>query len=188
MPDDTQHPGRIAFPKLLTDMGLLGTGVEIGVFRGWHSKLLLDNWAGKKIWGVDCYRQIPFFLDGVDVNKFHYSPKMWASVKATGEATLAPYGDRFELIHKDSEKASERFDDGSLDWVYVDDGHFFEAVIRDIDFWERKIRPGGVIAGHDYYDEHTACTVEVKMAVDYHYGDRVKSWDTGKLPTWYVLL
>jgi hypothetical protein len=42
------------------------------------------------------------------------------------------------------------YGDASLDYVYLDADHHYEAVCRDIDAWLPKVKPGGVIAGHDF--------------------------------------
>ncbi len=55
---------------------------------------------------------------------------------------------------------SGMFDDSSLDFVFVDGCHDTSAVIRDIDTWIPKLRPGGVIAGDDFGWE------SVKLAVN----------------------
>tara|TARA_R110002073_G_scaffold8068_1_gene45100 strand:- start:2751 stop:3320 length:570 start_codon:yes stop_codon:yes gene_type:complete len=40
--------------------------------------------------------------------------------------------------------------DSSLDAIYVDAAHTYEAVLPQLIAWRPKVRPGGVIAGHDY--------------------------------------
>lgn len=40
--------------------------------------------------------------------------------------------------------------DASLDWVYIDAGHDFDSVSRDLDAVRPKMKPGGIIAGHDF--------------------------------------
>lgn len=40
--------------------------------------------------------------------------------------------------------------DGSLDLVYIDGGHDYETVLSDLLVYPAKVRPGGIIAGHDY--------------------------------------
>lgn len=39
---------------------------------------------------------------------------------------------------------------GSLDFVYIDAGHRYEDVRADIRAWLPKVKPGGLIGGHDY--------------------------------------
>jgi predicted O-methyltransferase YrrM len=48
-----------------------------------------------------------------------------------------------------AEAASELRDD-SLDFVFVDAEHTHDAVTRDLAAWWPKVRPGGLLAGHDY--------------------------------------
>lgn len=40
--------------------------------------------------------------------------------------------------------------DGSLDFVYVDGAHSREAFLADVRAWRPKLKPGGVLAGHDF--------------------------------------
>lgn len=42
------------------------------------------------------------------------------------------------------------YGDASLDYVYIDADHHYEPVCRDIDAWLPKVKPGGIIAGHDF--------------------------------------
>ena len=54
----------------------------------------------------------------------------------------------------DSLEAASRFDDASLDFVFIDAAHEKDAVLADIKAWLPKVKKGGVIAGHDYYPEN----------------------------------
>lgn len=56
-------------------------------------------------------------------------------------------------------EASKLFKDKSLDFVFIDADHSYESVKEDIEHWKPKVKPGLVLAGHDYYDP------EVKRAV-----------------------
>jgi len=67
----------------------------------------------------------------------------WCFEQSTG---LNP--ERF-LINADSALAAERYDDGSVDFVFIDADHAEAAVKSDIAAWLPKVRPGGMIAGHD---------------------------------------
>ena len=46
--------------------------------------------------------------------------------------------------------------------VFLDGDHSYEAVKADIESWMPKIKPGGILAGHDYGAEHPG----VKQAAD----------------------
>lgn len=51
----------------------------------------------------------------------------------------------------DSVSAAGGFEDGTVDFVWIDANHEYEAVKADIEVWLPKVRAGGVIAGHDYF-------------------------------------
>jgi hypothetical protein len=42
------------------------------------------------------------------------------------------------------------FPDGSLDWAYIDTTHAYELTCQELALSQRKVRRGGIIAGHDY--------------------------------------
>lgn len=53
-------------------------------------------------------------------------------------------------IRLESTEAAQMYRDSSLDFVFLDADHSFQAVCRDIEEWAPKVKPGGVLAGHDY--------------------------------------
>jgi SAM-dependent methyltransferase len=60
----------------------------------------------------------------------------------------------FEWIYplqEDSAKAAARFEDASLFFVFIDADHDFEPCSNDIRAWLPKVRPGGILAGHDFH-------------------------------------
>ena len=58
-----------------------------------------------------------------------------------------------KLIRLPSPEAAAIFPDGYFDLVYIDAYHYYEAVCMDITAWLPKVRPGGLLAGHDYNQE-----------------------------------
>ncbi len=50
----------------------------------------------------------------------------------------------------DSLAAATEFEDASIDAVFIDGDHSEEAVRWDISAWLPKVKPGGIIAGHDF--------------------------------------
>lgn len=65
-------------------------------------------------------------------------------------ANIAPVKDSIVPVRSDSAEAAARFRDGSVDFVYVDAGHTFEAVSRDLAAWWPKLRRGAIMAGDDW--------------------------------------
>jgi hypothetical protein len=63
-------------------------------------------------------------------------------------------------IRMTSVGASKLYTDNSLDFVFIDAFHTYDAVKEDIGVWMPKVRIGGVLAGHDYD------WPEVRRAVD----------------------
>jgi autotransporter strand-loop-strand O-heptosyltransferase len=65
-----------------------------------------------------------------------------------------------------SNKAYRRYDDESLDFVFLDSDHSYKSVNKDIEKWYPKIKPGCIIAGHDWIDPFPG----VKQAVREQFG------------------
>ena len=49
-----------------------------------------------------------------------------------------------------SVKAARCFEDGELDFVFIDGEHNYEAAKADIEAWWPKVRSGGLLISHDY--------------------------------------
>ncbi len=64
---------------------------------------------------------------------------------------LGPVAEHYEYIRATSLVAARRFEDGSLDFVFVDGSHAFRDVLDDLEAWYPKVRAGGTLAGHDYH-------------------------------------
>lgn len=51
--------------------------------------------------------------------------------------------------------------------IYINERHYFQAVWDHLEIWSKKVRPGGILAGHDYLDGVLPSgNFEVKSAVD----------------------
>jgi hypothetical protein len=58
--------------------------------------------------------------------------------------------DMITVIEGDSAESAELLDDASLAFCYIDAAHDYESVKRDILAWRSKVKPDGILAGHDY--------------------------------------
>lgn len=66
-------------------------------------------------------------------------------------------------IRRLSWEGAEPFKDESLAFVFLDAGHTYEAVQKDLLAWYPKIKSGGILAGHDYGDNNPANGVRLAV-------------------------
>lgn len=140
--------GRWQLPSLLNARDLYGTGVEIGVCEGWFSCYLLENWRGTKLISVDPWKHFAAgYVDGCNVGQAEMD-----AICARATARLAVFGRRSEIWRLLGDEAAAKIPAGSLDFVYIDAQHHYEAVKADLATWYPKLKTGGLLAGHDYMD------------------------------------
>ena len=146
--------------KLLATLGL-NRGAEIGVNRGRFSERLCKENSDIELYCIDPWSKN---LDVRDMDKRH---------RQTVER-LKPYN--ATVIKKTSMDAVVDFEDDFLDFVFVDGNHEFDYACMDIICWSNKVRSGGIVACHDYFQFYNAGVVD---AVDaYTRTHRVSPWYT----------
>lgn len=145
--------------------------VEVGCYQGESTELFIQKFD---LWMLFC---VDPWKEGYDENdQASFSPM--EEVKKRFFERMSLYKNCVAYEASSLQVASDTAD-GSMDLVYIDGDHRLEAVKQDIEAWIVKIRPGGIIAGHDYGDE-------VKEAVDKKFGEEnVVSFSDS---TWAVIL
>jgi hypothetical protein len=140
--------------RLLRRLPKRSVGVEIGVWAGDLSAAilravrparlhLLDPWAFAP---DEAYEQA--WYGGTRAGSQAEMDEVYERVLQRFEAEIA---DGVVVIHRSpSAEAAARFEDGSLDWVYVDGNHLYDYVRADLELFGPKLRPGGLLAGDDY--------------------------------------
>jgi predicted O-methyltransferase YrrM len=96
-------------------------------------------------------------------------------------ACFPPDGPQLERVKFTSErsvKAAEAFEKRSLDFVFIDADHSFEAVRDDIAAWMPKVKKGGTLAGHDLNMHYPGVETAVRKAFGAHWEGRrnVDNW------------
>lgn len=151
------------FGSWLTANKYVGMGVEIGTFRGEYAKLLLETWGGLIV-TIDPYswKTDQQYVDGCTIDWKNPARPVLDPEAVFEEAARNCDNPRCKLLRCYAEDVAPTVDDYSLDFVYIDGNHAGEAVKRDIDLWWPKVRPGGILGGHDLYtrdDELQKCGV-----------------------------
>lgn len=147
-------------PILARRLGL-HRAAEIGVQRGQYSRRITRKWHGE-LFLIDSWE---YFKSGyTDVSNVEQDKhdNNYEFVK-----TLFTDKTNVHIIRKCSIEAAADFKDGSLDWIFIDANHAYEAVKADLKAWYPKVRSGGILSGHDYCDAVNKKGVYgVKTAVD----------------------
>ena len=109
-------------------------GAEIGVFKGGFSRIMLEQIPGLELLCVDKW-----------VNHGH----------TKGSSSYKTAMDNLKNLNAiiknmPSIEAAALVEDYSLDFVYIDAEHQFDGIMMDLILWSKKVKPGGIISGHDY--------------------------------------
>jgi predicted O-methyltransferase YrrM len=78
-----------------------------------------------------------------------YERWLMARFRAEALSLASLYPGRCRMLEMTTDEAALVVPDASVDFVFVDADHTEEAVARDIATWTPKVRPGGLIAGHN---------------------------------------
>ena len=108
---------------LLNRLGLTDCGVEVGVERGLNARMILDSWFGEMLYLVDMWHT--------------YEQSAWTV--ADVESNLHGHTGRYKTMVNTSVNAAKLFEDGSLDFVYIDADHSYQSMWDDLEAWGPKV-------------------------------------------------
>ena len=144
-------------------------GAELGLWEGATMEVVLHRCQSLHMVGVDLWRAQPDNpgpegYEGWDHDEHERRCRY----------RLAAFGDRARIIKGWTVEAAAQIEPESLDFVFIDADHSEKGVRADIAAWGPKIRPGGMLLGHD------ANWPGVKAAID----DLVPGYWVGPDVTW----
>lgn len=169
-----------SLPRLFRKLGFT-RGAEIGVEVGAFSKYLCQDNPKLKLYSIDSWSAYKDYGYGKSQNRQD-------SYYERAKAKLAPYN--CEIIKDFSVSAAKRFADESLDFVFIDASHEYTHVKEDIQEWSKKVRYGGIVAGHDYYVFPSGNDGVVKAVDQWVSKNNIKPWflyNKEKTPTWFYV-
>jgi hypothetical protein len=172
-------------PFLLCILNLRGEGAEIGVSWGAFSKILFDNSKLSKLHLIDPWisQDKEIYNDVINVDQEGFDERHQFVTKLFKDE-----GKRCRTLRMTSEEAAKEIEDNSLDFVYIDANHSYEATSQDISLWWPKVKKGGVFSGHDYTNGGPY-NFGVKRAVDeFISGNGEKVFIIKHVaPSWYII-
>ena len=153
---------RAELAKVFTNLGFT-KGAQVGVWDGAYSKIL-------------CTANPKLTLFGIDINS-----------KTDRRAVSG----NCRLVRLKSQDAAKKIVDESLDFVYLDTDGDFSSQTSDIHAWSKKVRRGGIIAGHDYFRYRSSCAIRCFEAIHaYTQAYRISPWfvigrNTDRVRSWF---
>jgi hypothetical protein len=147
-------------------------GVELGVWKGRTFKHLLNSLPDLHLTGIDLYA--PQFENN--------GPEKWVKGENGHEWDHEMYysdlvsfckskENRGTILRDYTYNAVKLFDDSSLDFVFIDADHSYDAVKKDIEDWDKKVKIGGYVIGHDIDWPSVKQAVEEKYKKEYSIED-----------------
>lgn len=148
-----------------------GTGVELGVARGDFSADVLTWSFCKLLYSIDRWTE-PHH----DIHEYQRALDR-----------LNPFWTRSRVLRATFEEALVLFQPDSLDFVYVDGyAHTGQEGGKTLEDWWPKIKPDGVMAGHDY-DPLFQPTIDAVDAFVARHGLELHLTEEEKLRSWWVV-
>jgi len=151
--------GLSLLPQLQTLSGEL-VGCELGVCLGFTSELFKKNIPNlKKYYAVDNY---PTYIDwnGGNLNKERQD-----LIKQFAYDKLSPLG--VDLVYKSSDVFSQTIPDNYLDFIFIDGDHSYDGALKDFNNFYKKVKIGGIFAGHDYNNKEVNRAIKDFVKSDY---------------------
>lgn len=133
--------------------------VEVGCWRGRSSSFLAVEIANSE-------KQIDFYCVDTWEGSVEHKNQDLSELYDTFIENMKPVEKYYFPLKISSLEASKKFKDCSLDFVFLDGSHEYEDVKLDIEHWLPKVKPGGILSGHDYYVDGYDYFPGVKRAVN----------------------
>lgn len=122
------------------------TGAEIGTDQGEYAERLSQIMPNLTLFCIDPWKAAAYEPGEQPESREDQSffDKRYEETKEK----LKPY--KTLILRKTSMEVVKDVDDNSLDFVYIDGNHDFLNVTQDMHYWLKKVKPGGILSGHDY--------------------------------------
>jgi len=117
--------------------------VEVGSWKGMSSVYMaVEIINSKKNIKFDCID-----LWGTDPGKIYADKK---DLYNTFIKNIEPVKNIINPVISNSWEGASLYEDNSLDFVWLDAGHEYQDIKKDIASWYPKVKNGGTLAGHDF--------------------------------------
>lgn len=140
--------GDVQFVSDICSRIVSGVVVEIGVFAGRSTAVMSPICMANST----KYYAIDNFHGSTDPRDAATKGQQTRDIQSLFEANMKAIGtlDHITVVKANSDDAVKLFDNCSVDFCFIDADHTPHVVLSDIQRWWPKIKPGGILGGHDY--------------------------------------
>jgi hypothetical protein len=127
-------------------------GAEIGVFKGrFASKMLARLPKIQKYYCIDPWKHYEDYTKMLrpGTKESRIPPER---VFAIFKQATKQWKEKIVVLRMMSMEALAHVPDNSLDWIFIDANHTYEYFKEDLIEWDKKVKVGGLLSGHDFHD------------------------------------
>ena len=124
-------------------------GAEVGCAGGNTTGRIMRRCENLHLYAVDLWGPVPDKEGGGT----QYKDWDFKHIRTKFNKAIESHVDRVTVLQGLSWEMADKVEDGSLDFVFIDADHEYESVVKDIKAWTPKLKPGGMLSGHDTHFE-----------------------------------
>jgi precorrin-6B methylase 2 len=139
-------------------------GVEIGVLGASGTVAMMNRMPHLKLYAIDPWKHFDKAEYEAENSQEYHDENYDVAKHRTEE-----FGDRVMLMKMTSDEALPLIPE--VDFVHIDGDHRYEQVKKDIHNYKQKVKPGGIISGHDWWLDHIKKAVHEELGEDIILGE-----------------
>jgi hypothetical protein len=172
---------KYAIADLISEKGYK-VAVDIGTGEGGFTDHLLSN---TDIETMHCIDKWEDWDNSKPDGHLHFFKTNGTERMNNAKERLEKFGDRVQFIQKSSQKAINRFDDESIDVLFLDGDITTDNFFNDMRKWIHKVKVGGLIFGAGYSKKQK--TKMVINVIGERYNQDIKYTRSSRRTAWYFV-
>ena len=142
-------------------------GYEIGTDHGKYAQQLCEGIPGLNLFCVDPY--LPY-IEGEENHTQEEVNQIYQEAKTRLESYSV------HILRQTSMQAAKGIISNQLDFVFIDGNHEYSYVLEDITERTKKVKPGGIVAGHDYKEDPVRKYGVIEAVKKYTKDNHIAPW------------
>lgn len=137
----------------------LEVGCWLGRSLGAFEEFSTDAEKSMTLFAVDTFKGKPANNEHAAILNAH-GGSVLSAFKRNMTALGLEIGGNLHILEGDSASEAANISDETMDAIFIDADHGEESVSRDISAWWPKVKPGGILAGHDFDEPGVLAAVD----------------------------